>query len=193
VSSKPSSLSRCKIIGFGLSCDGLIKTKETKMNRKFSTSFVVRAGIVASLYTVLTVLTNAFGLASGVIQVRLSEALTILPVYTLCAVPGLFVGCLVSNLLTGCAMADVVFGSVATLIGAVFTRMLRKNVYLASLPPVVSNAVIVPFVLRFVYGLEDAWWFMVVSVGAGEIISCCVLGILLSVGIKRYKLDKILK
>ena len=163
------------------------------MNKKFSTAYVVKAGIIASLYIVLTVFTNAFGLANGVIQVRLSEALTIFPVYAGCAVPGLFVGCFVSNLLTGCAIPDVIFGSIATLIGAIFTRRLRKNVYIASIPPVISNVVIVPLVLRFVYKLEDAWWFMAVSVGAGELISCCVLGIMLSFLIKKYKLENILK
>ena len=103
------------------------------MNKKISTNHLVKAGVVAALYVVLTVFTNFLGLANGVIQIRLSEALTILPVFYGFAIPGLFVGCIVSNLLTGCAFLDVVFGSIATLMGAIFTRLLRKNVYFAIL------------------------------------------------------------
>ena len=142
-------------------------------------------GLIAALYVLLTFLANAFGLASGAIQVRLSEALTILPCFTAAAVPGLTVGCVLANLLTGCALWDVVFGSLATLIGAVGTRLLRKNPYIAWIPPVVSNMVIVPIVLMKVYNVPDAWWFLVLTVGAGEIISCGVLGLLLYHSAKR--------
>lgn len=142
-------------------------------------------GVIAALYVALTFVAAAFGLASGAIQVRLSEALTILPVFTATAVPGLTVGCILANLLTGCAPWDVVFGSLATLIGAVGTRLLKKNPYIAWIPPVVSNAVIVPFVLQKVYGVEDAWWYLALTVGAGEIIACGILGILLYHSIKK--------
>ena len=142
-------------------------------------------GVIAALYVALTFVAAAFGLASGAIQVRLSEALTILPVFTATAVPGLTVGCILANLLTGCAPWDVVFGSLATLIGAVGTRLLKKNPYIACIPPVVSNAVIVPFVLQKVYGVEDAWWYLALTVGAGEIIACGILGILLYHSIKK--------
>ncbi len=142
-------------------------------------------GVIAALYVALTFVAAAFGLASGAIQVRLSEALTILPVFTATAVPGLTVGCILANLLTGCAPWDVVFGSLATLIGAVGTRLLKNNPYIAWIPPVVSNAVIVPFVLQKVYGVEDAWWYLALTVGAGEIIACGILGILLYHSIKK--------
>ena len=142
-------------------------------------------GVIAALYVALTFVAAAFGLASGAIQVRLSEALTILPVFTATAVPGLTVGCVLANLLTGCAPWDVVFGSFATLIGAVGTRLLKNNPYIAWIPPVVSNAVIVPFVLQKVYGVEDAWWYLALTVGAGEIIACGILGILLYHSIKK--------
>ena len=79
---------------------------------------VATGGVIAALYVVLTVIANALGLASGAIQVRFSEALTILPVFTPAAIPGLTVGCVLANLITGCAPWDVVFGSLATLIGA---------------------------------------------------------------------------
>ena len=136
-------------------------------------------GVIAALYVVLTFVAAAFGLANGAIQVRLSEALTILPVFTASAVPGLTVGCVLANLLTGCAAWDVVFGSLATLIGAVGTCLLKDKPLLAWIPPVVSNAVIVPIILIKVYGVPDAWWYLVLTVGAGELISCGLLGLLL--------------
>ena len=140
---------------------------------------VAFGGVIAALYVVLTIVANALGLASGAIQVRFSEALTILPVFTATAIPGLTVGCLLANLITGCALWDVVFGSLATLIGAVGTRLLRKKPLLAWIPPVISNMVIVPIVLQKVYGVPDAWWYLVLTVGAGEVISCGILGLLL--------------
>ena len=136
-------------------------------------------GMIAALYVVLTYIANLLGLASGAIQVRLSEALTILPVFTVSAVPGLTVGCVLANLLTGCAAWDVVFGSLATLIGAVGTRLLKDRPLLAWIPPVLSNAAIVPVILMKVYGVPDAWWYLVLTVGAGEIIACGILGLLL--------------
>ena len=148
------------------------------MNRN-KTLKLANAGMIAALYVVLTVLAAQFNLANGAIQVRFSEALTILPVFTAAAVLGLTVGCVLANLLTGCATWDVVFGSFATLLGAIGTRMLRKQPLLAWIPPVVSNAVIVPIVLMKVYGVPDAWWFLVLTVGAGELISCGLLGLLL--------------
>ncbi len=140
---------------------------------------VAFGGITAALYVVLTMVANALGLASGAIQVRFSEALTILPVFNTAAIPGLTVGCVLANLITGCAPWDVVFGSLATLIGAVGTRLLRKNPWIAWIPPVISNMAIVPIVLQKVYGVPDAWWYLALTVGAGEIISCGVLGLLL--------------
>ena len=136
-------------------------------------------GVIAALYVVLTVVANAVGLASGAIQVRISEALTILPVFTAAAIPGLTVGCVLANLVTGCLPWDIVFGSLATLLGAVGTRMMRKKPMLAWIPPVISNMAIVPIVLMKVYGVPDAWWYLVLTVGAGEVISCGLLGVLL--------------
>ena len=145
---------------------------------------VAFGGVIAALYVVLTIVANALGLASGAIQVRFSEAMTILPVFTATAVPGLTVGCLLANLITGCALWDVVFGSLATLIGAAGTRLLQKKPMLAWIPPVISNMVIVPIVLQQVYGVPDAWWYLVLTVGAGEVISCGILGLLLYHSIK---------
>ena len=143
--------------------------------------------MIAAMYVALTMLSNAFGLASGVIQVRISEALTVLPFFTPAAIPGLFVGCLISNILAGGVIWDVIFGSLATLIGAVFTYWLRKIKWLAPVPPIVSNMLIIPFVLRYAYGAPDAIWFMMLTVGAGELISAGVLGMLLLFALEKNR------
>ena len=150
---------------------------ETEM--KNNTLKLVTGGLIAALYVVLTVLAAQFNLASGAIQVRFSEALTIMPVFTVAAVPGLTIGCVLANLLTGCAAWDVVFGSLATLIGAIGTRLLKDKPLLAWIPPVLSNMAIIPIILIKVYAVPDAWWFLVLTIGAGEIISCGLLGLLL--------------
>ena len=157
------------------------------------TKQLVNGGMIAALYVVLTVLAAQFNLASGAIQVRFSEALTILPVFTVAAVPGLTVGCLLANLLTGLAAWDVVFGSVATLIGAVGTRLLKDKPLLAWIPPVLSNMAIVPIILIKVYGAPEAWWFLVLTVGAGEVLSCGLLGLLLWKAMKNIPAVKNLK
>ena len=154
---------------------------------------VAYGGVIAALYVVLTLLINAMGLANGAIQVRISEALTILPVFTAAAVPGVSLGCVLANVLTGCALWDVVFGSLATLLGALGTRMLRNRPLLAWIPPVISNMFIVPVVLQKVYGVPETFWYLMLTVGAGEVISCGVLGLLLYFALKRIpNLDRIL-
>ena len=143
--------------------------------------FICQAAVIAALYVVLTYVFSAF--ASGVIQVRVSEALTILPAFTPAAIPGLVIGCLLSNTLTGCVLLDIIFGSVATLIGALGSY--ARHTWLVPIPPIVSNMVIVPFVLRYAYGATDAFPFMIATVGAGEIISCYLLGMLLYGALKK--------
>ena len=145
--------------------------------------FICQAAVIAALYVVLTYVFSAF--ASGVIQVRVSEALTILPAFTPAAIPGLVIGCLLSNTLTGCVLLDIIFGSVATLIGALGSYALRRHTWLVPIPPIVSNMIIVPFVLRFAYGATDAFPYMIATVGAGEIISCYLLGMLLYGALKK--------
>ena len=135
--------------------------------------FICQAAVIAALYVVLTYVFSAF--ASGVIQVRVSEALTILPAFTPAAIPGLVIGCLLSNTLTGCA----------TLIGALGSYALRRHTWLVPIPPIVSNMIIVPFVLRYAYGATDAFPFMIATVGAGEIISCYLLGMILYGALKK--------
>lgn len=140
---------------------------------------VVQAALIAAVYVVLTYFISAFQLASGAIQIRISEALTILPYFTPAAIPGLAVGCFLSNLLTGCLPMDVLCGSLATLIGAVGSYLLRRYKWLVPLPPVLANTIIVPYVLAYVYGAEGSIPFFMVTVGAGEVMSCYVLGIML--------------
>lgn len=160
-----------------------------KKNNSILLLDLTQGAMIAALYVVLTFIANLAGLASGVIQLRLSEALTILPIFTVAAVPGLAVGCVLANLLTGCAVWDVVFGSLATLIGAIGTRLLRKkSPVLAVLPPILANAIIVPLVLQRVYGVSDAYWYLAMTVGAGEIISCGILGLLLYSSLKKTKI-----
>ena len=151
---------------------------------KVNTREIAFGGMIAALYVVLTFVAQAFGLASGAIQVRFSEALCLLPCLTPAAVPGLTVGCILANLLTGCAPWDVVFGSLATLIGAVGTRMMKNRPLLSWIPPVLSNTVIVPIVLMKVYGVDTAWPLLTFQIFAGEMISVCVLGLLLYKAVK---------
>ena len=143
------------------------------METRKSALYITQAAMIAAIYVV--------------IQVRISEALTILPVFTPAAIPGLFLGCLLSNTLTGCVIWDIIFGSIATLIGAIGTRLLRHTRFLCTLPPVIANAVIVPLVLKYAYGLGDAYWYLFVTVGLGEILSVCVLGMVLKTVLGRYK------
>lgn len=162
--------------------------------RNKSVTYVVQAAVIAALYVVLTLLANALGLSSYSIQVRFSEALCILPFFTPAAIPGLWIGCLTANLMTGAIIWDIVFGSVATLIGAVGTYLLRKHKFVCTLPPVIANMVIVPWILRYGYGFKTVYngidWsipFNVVTVGIGEIISVCILGSLLLKVLNKYR------
>lgn len=149
--------------------------------------FVAQAALIAALYVVLTLLANSLGLANYAIQLRFSEALTILPFFTPAAIPGLLLGCLISNLLTGAIVWDVVFGSIATLIGAIGTYLLRRCKWLAPLPPIVANTLIVPPVLYFAYRIPGSIPFFMLTVGVGEVLSCGVLGMLLLFVLQRYR------
>ncbi len=155
------------------------------MNRNLR--FLCRGALVAALYVVLTWLCALVGLDKGVIQMRLSEALCVLPAFTGAAVPGLFVGCLLANLLTGSALPDVVFGSLATLIGALGAYLLRRRKWLVPLPTVLANMLIIPFVLRFAYGAEGTIPYFMLTVGAGEVISAYICGMLLYTALVRQK------
>ena len=143
--------------------------------------------MTASLYVALTYHSSLLGLASGQIQIRLSEALTVLPFFTPAAVPGLFIGCLLANLLTGAAPLDVIFGSLTTLVAALLTYLLRKYKFLAPVPPIILNTAVLPFLFRYVYGMEGAMLYFALTVFIGEFISCGVLGYILLNVLKRYE------
>lgn len=155
--------------------------------KKTNVKGITYASIIAALYVVLTFIANSLGLASGAIQIRISEALTILPAFTPAAIPGLFIGCLISNIITGGVIWDVIFGSIATLIGAIGTYALRKHKWLAPIPPILANVIIVPFVLVYAYGATEALPYLMLTVGIGEIISAGVLGILLYTTLSKHK------
>lgn len=154
-----------------------------RKKKSIRTQFIVRSAAIAAIYIVLTMISSLFGMSSGAIQLRLSEALTVLPAFTPAAVPGLFVGCLVSNIASGGIILDVIFGSIATLIGAAGTRLLRRYPYLAPIPPIISNTVIVPFVLAYAYKIEGTVPYFMLTVGIGEVISCGVFGTVLTCAI----------
>ncbi|MBR5253139.1 MAG: QueT transporter family protein [Clostridia bacterium] len=138
---------------------------------------LTKAGVIAALYIALTAISNMFGLASGAIQVRISEALCVLPVYTFTAVPGVTIGCLISNILFGGTLYDMIFGTLATLIGALIAYLIRKKPYLASIPTIASNAVIIPAVLILQgIGGWNMFPYFALTVGIGEIIACGVFG-----------------
>lgn len=139
---------------------------------------LTHAAMIAALYVVLTQISHLFGLDSHAIQLRFSEALTILPFFTPAAIPGLFIGCLLANFFAGCLPWDILFGSLATLLGAFGTRFLRKHKWLAPLPPIIANTLIVPFVLAYVYHFEGSIPYFMLTVGIGEILSCGVLGMM---------------
>lgn len=147
--------------------------------------FMTHAAAIAAVYVVLTMVFAP--VSFGPIQFRISETLCILPYFTPAAVPGVFAGCLLSNLLCGAAPLDVVFGSLATLIGAVGSWQLRKVKWLVCVPPILSNTIIIPWVLRYAYGSADLIPFAMVTVGVGEILAIGVLGNLLLVMLERYK------
>ena len=140
--------------------------------------YITQAAMIAAIYVVLTLFISAFNLASGAIQIRISEALTVLPAFTPAAIPGLFIGCFISNLISGGLILDVIFGSLATLIGACGTYLLRKWKWAVPIPPILSNVLIVPFVLACVYNLPRGVPYFMVTVRIGQIISCGVLGMI---------------
>ena len=149
--------------------------------------FITQASMIAALYVVLTLLANALGLANYAIQIRFSEALTILPFFTPAAIPGLTIGCLLSNLLTGCMPLDIVFGSLATLLGAIGTYALRRFLWAAPIPPILANTLIVPFILAYVYQFDGSIPYFMLTVGIGELLSCGVLGMVLLGILMKYR------
>lgn len=153
--------------------------------KKKSTLFLTQAAMIAAIYVVLTYIFQPFGFMD--VQVRIAEALTILPLFTPAAIPGLFVGCFLGNLLGGAILVDVIFGSLTTLVAAILSYLLRGNKYLVTLPPILLNTLVVPFILKFGYGLPLPILLMMLTVGLGEVISCGILGLGLQSALDGYK------
>jgi uncharacterized membrane protein len=146
--------------------------------------WITQGAVIAALYVVLTLVFAP--ISFGPVQVRIAEALCILPMFTPAAIPGLFIGCLLANLIGGGIMLDVIFGSLATLIGAVLGYLLRSNRWLVPLPAVLANTIIVPFVLRYGYGVVDiAIPVLMLQILIGEVIGCYGIGELLCTTIQK--------
>ena len=154
---------------------------------KNKTSALTQGAMISAVYVLLTMLSRIFGLDSGAIQLRLSESLCILPCFTPAAIGGLYVGCILANILAGATLMDIIFGSFATLIGAFFTYKLRNKPIIATIPPILSNAIIVPFILVYSYQIEGSLWYFMLTVGIGEILSCGVFGTLLYSTLIKHK------
>lgn len=148
--------------------------------------FMAQAAMIAALYVALTYVFAA--ISFGEVQLRIAEALTILPMFTPAAIPGLFVGCIIGNTMSGAVLPDIIFGSIATLAGAFGTWTLRKkSPFLGCLPPIIANLVVVPFVLKYAYGVELPIPFMMLTVGAGEVLGCGLLGLVLYFALCKHK------
>lgn len=147
--------------------------------------FITQSAIIAALYVALTVIFAP--ISYGAVQVRISEMLTILPLFTRAAIPGLFLGCLFANLFGGAIFWDVLFGSLATLIGAFFGYLLRKNRWLVPIPTIAANTLIVPLILRYGYGMEIPYLLLMLYVAIGEVAGCYVLGEILGAVLSRYR------
>lgn len=150
-----------------------------------STKKIIQAAVIASIYAVLTIALAP--LSYGVMQIRVSEALTILPYFTPAAIPGLFIGCLVSNMIGPYGVLDIVCGSLATLVAAGASYCLREKPLLVPLPPVIANAIIIGSMLHFAYGVPMPLFACMLWVGIGELIVCYGLGYPLLRFLKKYK------
>ena len=155
-------------------------------NRNTNILRITYGAVIAAIYVVLTVLFAP--ISFGPMQVRIAEMLMILPLFTPAAVPGLSIGCIIANMLGVAIALDVIFGSLATLIGAWGGYLLRRNRWLVPIPPILSNALIVPFVLKYGYGFtEIPLPLMMVYIAIGEIIGCYILGEILGGVLLRYR------
>ncbi len=153
--------------------------------KKISVQFLVRAAIIAAVYAALTILLAP--ISYGFMQVRVSEALCILPFFTTAAVPGLFIGCIIANLYGGLGILDIVLGSLATLIAAYMTSKI-KNKWLAPLPAVIVNAVIIGAMLFYLQLAPLPIWMFMLYVGVGQLIACYGIGMPLLFLLQKYKI-----
>lgn len=153
--------------------------------KKSNITYLTQAALIAAIYVVLLLAFQPISFSE--IQVRISEALTILPFFTPAAIPGLFVGCFLGGILTGGAPIDYVFGSLTTLVAAYCSYRLRFNKYLVPLPPIVLNALVIPWILRIAYSIDTLVPMMMLTVGIGQVLACGVLGMILLSVLERHK------
>lgn len=149
------------------------------------TKFVIHAAVIAAIYATLTLLLAPF--SYGFMQIRVSEALTVLPFFTPAAIPGLFIGCLVSNILSPYGVLDMVLGSGATLIAAAGSYLLRSKPLLVPMPPVIANAIIIGCMLYYAYGVPVNLFVIMGWIALGELIACYLIGYPLLRYLRKYK------
>ena len=148
------------------------------MRKNFlSIRFLAQAGLIAAIYTALCLVLHPISFGFGGVELRVSEALTLLPALMPSAVPGLFIGCLLANLMGGATLLDIVFGSLTTLVAAMLTRKFREKPLLAAFWPVILNALVIGALLRYAYGLAMPLWLCMLSIGAGQAIACYAIGL----------------
>ena len=147
---------------------------------KKSTKFIVRTAVIAALYAAITL--AVYPLSYGAIQVRLSEAMTLMPLLMPEAIPGLAIGCLLANISNG--PWDMLIGTVATLSAAICTRLV-KNPFIGAIMPVVFNALLVPIIFLTMPEMTDPYWLSVLTVGLGELIAVFALGLPLYFGLRK--------
>lgn len=147
-----------------------------------SINYIVQAALIAGIYAVITIALSP--LSYGPVQIRASEALTVLPALTPAGIPGLFIGCIISNILSPYGLPDLICGSFATLIAAFFSFRLRKKPLLVPLPPIIANGLIIGIMLKYAYGVPLSLILCILSVAVGETLACYVIG---------YPLYKVLK
>jgi uncharacterized membrane protein len=153
------------------------------VNKK--TLFITQAAVIAAIYTVLVMV---FSYSSfGPVQFRIAEALTVLPYFTPAAIPGVTIGCLLSNLLGTAEVMDIIFGSLATLIAAVLSYRLRRYKLLVPVPPIVVNALVIPFILKYAYSDANTIPAMMLSVGAGQLLAVGAIGLVLLFALDKVK------
>ena len=158
---------------------------------KRGTLYLAKAALIAAVYAAITITAAPISFGHAIFQFRISEALTILPAFTPAAIPGLFVGCIISNYIGGFGIYDIIFGSLATLIAAYCSFLLRGKKLLVPLPPVLFNASIVGSYLYFLYFKTEfpnvSVWVSIFYVGLGELLACYLLGYPLMLFISKIK------
>ncbi len=149
------------------------------------TQFLTEAAVIAAIYTVLVLIFQS--ISYGPIQFRIAEVLTILPYFTPAAIPGVTIGCFLSAIFTGAYVLDMIFGSLATLIAALLSYSLRRYKYLVPIPPIVVNALVIPWVLKAAYGEAQPVPLMMLSIGASELIAVGIIGMVLLFALERVR------